>query len=91
MKSVIYVIRRGSFVRSAMDVVDEIEILTGHENLLTVIQTYSKEFKCTYLVHWFPFDTQVSSFMHNMIMIRNLQVCSIFMVLPDFDIETVVL
>ena len=91
VKSLIYVTRGGSFVRSGMDIVDEIEIFTGEENFLTMIQTYSKEFKCTYLINWFPFDTQVFFFMFDENVISHLKVCSIFMVLPDFDIETVIL
>ena len=59
-----------------MDVVDEIEIFKGSDNKLTMNQTYSKEFHCTYLIQWFPFDTQV---------------CSIHMVLPEFDLKTVIL
>ena len=60
VKTSIAVTRENGFVRSGMDVVDEIEIYQGKENRLTMNQTYSKEFKCTYLIHWFPFDTQVS-------------------------------
>merc|ERR1719186_2338443 len=37
-------------------------------------QTHSKEFHCTYLLQFFPFDTQV---------------CSIHMILEQFDQETV--
>ena len=65
VKTTIFVRREGSFVRSGMDVVDEIEIYKGKENGLTMIQTYSKEFQCTYLIQWFPFDTQVHSFEEN--------------------------
>ena len=31
----------------------------GEENTLTMNQTYSKEFQCLYLLHRYPFDTQV--------------------------------
>ena len=59
VKTTIYATREGNFIRSGMEIVDEIEIFKGKENRLTMIQTYSKEFQCTYLIHWFPFDTQV--------------------------------
>ena len=37
----------------------QIEIFNGEENVLTLNQTYSKKFHCTYLLHYYPFDTQV--------------------------------
>ena len=58
-KSNIFVTREGDFVRSGVEFTDEIEIFQGNENRLTMVQTYSKKFHCTYLLHWFPFDTQV--------------------------------
>ena len=76
VKTTISVTMEGDFARSGMDVVDEIEIFRGNDNKLTMNQTYSKEFQCTYLIQWFPFDTQV---------------CYIHMVLPEFDLKTVVL
>ena len=36
----------------------QIEIFNGEENVLTLNQTYSKKFHCTYLLHYYPFDTQ---------------------------------
>ena len=39
---------------------DEVEIFEGRENRITMVQTYSKKFHCTYLLHDSPFDTQVS-------------------------------
>ena len=54
------VTREGKLIRSDMKSADEIEIFMGQENKITMNQTYSKTFKCTYLIHWFPFDTQVS-------------------------------
>ena len=59
VKSEISVSREGSFTRSTSDVVDETEIFEGKENRITMNQTHSKEFHCTYLLHFFPFDTQV--------------------------------
>ena len=38
---------------------DEVEIFEGRENRITMVQTYSKKFHCTYLLQNFPFDTQV--------------------------------
>ena len=59
VKTTIAVTREGNFSRSGMDVVDEIEIFEGKDNRLTMNQTYSKEFQCTYLIQWFTFDIQV--------------------------------
>ena len=57
--STMYVTREGGFVRSGLDSVDEVEIFQGSENKVTLIQTYSKKFHCTYLLQTYPFDTQV--------------------------------
>ena len=46
----------------SLQVADEIEIFSGASNKLTVGQTYSKQFHCTYLLHYFPFDSQVHYF-----------------------------
>ena len=35
------------------------EIFQGRENIITMNQTHSKQFHCTYLLHYYPFDTQV--------------------------------
>jgi len=37
----------------------QIEIFRGEENMITMTQTHSKKFHCTYLLHYYPFDTQV--------------------------------
>ena len=55
----ITVTREGKFTRSGMDVADEIEIFRGSENKLTMNQTDSKRFHCTYQLQKYPFDTQV--------------------------------
>ena len=55
-----FVTREGGFVRAGLESVDEIEIFQGSENKVTLIQTYSKKFHCTYLLQDYPFDTQVS-------------------------------
>ena len=36
----------------------QIEIFSGEDNILTMNQTHSKKFHCTYLLHYYPFDTQ---------------------------------
>ena len=58
-RSMVSVTQEGSFFRSGPEVADEIEIFKGEENRITMNQTHSKKFHCTYLLHYFPFDTQV--------------------------------
>ena len=41
----------------------QIEIFRGEENMITMSQTHSKKFHCTYLLHSYPFDTQVHTIM----------------------------
>ena len=57
--SKVFITREGSFTRAGLNDVDEAEIFEGGENKITMVQTYSKKFHCTYLLHSFPFDTQV--------------------------------
>ena len=38
----------------------QIEIFQGEENMITMNQTHDKKFHCTYLIHYYPFDTQVN-------------------------------
>ena len=57
--STVYVNREGDFTRADIFSVDEVEIFEGRENRITMVQTYSKKFHCTYLLHNYPFDTQV--------------------------------
>ena len=57
--STVYVNREGDFTRADIFSVDEVEIFEGRENRITMVQTYSKKFHCTYLLHDYPFDTQV--------------------------------
>ena len=57
--SKVYIKREGEFTRASISSVDEVEIFEGKENRVTMVQTYSKRFHCTYLLHNFPFDTQV--------------------------------
>ena len=59
VRSRVFVIRESEFQRSGIEFADEIEIFSGASNKLSIGQTYSKRFHCTYLLHYFPFDTQV--------------------------------
>ena len=59
VRSTVFINRESGFQRSGIEFVDEIEIFPGASNKLTIAQTYSKKFHCTYLLHYFPFDTQV--------------------------------
>ena len=54
-----FITKEGNFYRAGLEQVDEAEIFEGSENKITLSQTYSKRFHCTYLLHDFPFDTQV--------------------------------
>ena len=56
--------RQGNFTRSNLNVVDEIEIFTGNDNPIYMLQSYTKEFKCQYNPRVFPFDTQVITKAH---------------------------
>ena len=53
------VVKEGDFTRSGLDEVDEAEIFKGDENNLTMVQTYTREFQCHYMLQRYPFDTQV--------------------------------
>ena len=55
-----FVTREGNFKRAGLESIDEAEIFEGYENKLTLAQIYSKRFHCNYLLHDFPFDTQVT-------------------------------
>ena len=59
-KSRLKISREGSFSRSGVDVVDEIEVFVGSENPVILMQAYTKIFKCEYHLATFPFDTQVA-------------------------------
>ena len=58
--SKVFITREGDFTRADIFSVDEVEIFEGRENRITMVQTYSKKFHCTYLLHDYPFDTQAS-------------------------------
>ena len=59
IRTIVSVIREANFTRSGPEVADEIEIFRGEENIIIMTQTHSKKFHCTYLLHFYPFDTQV--------------------------------
>ena len=66
----------------------------GEENLITLNQTHSKSFHCTYLLQNYPFDTQVKLFTIMMIsiimkMLQNAQVCRVDLQLEQFDQDNV--
>ena len=61
VRSSVFIIRESDFQRSGLEIADEIEIFSGASNKLTIGQTYSKKFHCTYLLHYFPFDSQVKN------------------------------
>jgi hypothetical protein len=60
LKTTIVVAREGNFTRNEIYEVDEVEIFSGDENTLTMKQTYTKSFQCQYMLHRYPFDTQVT-------------------------------
>ena len=59
VENTVFITREGNFTRSGLESVDEVEIFEGSDNRITMMQTYSKQFHCTYLLHSFPFDSQV--------------------------------
>ena len=74
VKTTVVVTRDGDFTRSGLESADEIEIFQGAENMLTMRQTYSKEFQCEYQLYRYPFDKQV---------------CSIDLTVQELDLNTV--
>ena len=54
------VTKEGNFTESSLEVMEEINIFEGSDNKITFQQVYAKEFKCVYLLHFYPFDTQES-------------------------------
>ena len=53
MFSVVY-----DFQRDWRSRLSETEIIEGDENTLVMIQTYTEEFQCQYMLQHYPFDTQ---------------------------------
>ena len=52
--------RFGNLSRSDLDIVEEFDIFTGRENSILWTESYSKEFKCIFIMKMFPFDIQVT-------------------------------
>ena len=88
-RSTVSIKQEGSFYRSGPEVADEIEVFNGEENRITMNQTHSKKFHCTYLLQFFPFDTQVFWSEGKDTTNLLLKVCSMKLKLDQFDQETV--
>ena len=54
------VTKEGDFARSGLESLHEIETFKGGENTLTMRQTYTNKFQCTFMLNRCPFDTQVT-------------------------------
>ena len=80
VKTTVTVSREGGFVRSGLEVVDEIEIFEGNPesplggNHVEMRQTYSKQFQCEYQLQRYPFD---------------IQVCNIDLAVMELELETI--
>ena len=87
--STLYVTREGSFTRKGLDSMDEAEVFNGAENKITMIQTHSKKFQCSYQLHNFPFDTQVNLIFSKIFFFTLHKVCYVHMILKTFDQDTI--
>ena len=58
-KTKVVVRREGNFTAGGLEMVDEVEIFSGSENILIMSQTYTHRFQCSYELSKYPFDTQV--------------------------------
>ena len=88
----ITVLREGNFTSSENHILDEIDFYQGHENSIMMNQTYTKNFHCFYRFEFFPFDTQVLTqalLILPLSIIKSIQVCSIDLVVKEFDKEIV--
>ena len=50
--------REGDFYNSDISVLQNIEIFSGQQNLITMSRMYNIEFMCEYQLHMYPYDTQ---------------------------------
>ena len=57
-ESEVTVTREAEFVRSAPDVVEEINVFSGRSNRLTYERIYTKTFRCDFQLQLYPFDQQ---------------------------------
>ena len=56
---VVFILFQSKFILVLADIIIEIEIFNGGQNIITMSQTHSKKFHCTYLLHYYPFYTQI--------------------------------
>ena len=91
VKTTVVVNREGSFTRSDTYSLDEIEMFDGKDNTLSMYQTYTKSFQCSYNLQRYPFDTQVGTYTRKLIFIFYclLKVCSIEMTTDELDLESI--
>ena len=83
------VVKEGQFTRSGLEEVDEAEIFKGDENTLMMIQTYTEEFQCQYMLQRYPFDTQAKLLVFNNF--KCSQACAIKMDRGSQSAKTVLL
>ena len=53
--------REGRPETSENEMLEEIEMFSGDENSLSMVQSYTHEFQCVYQLEKYPFDTQVKT------------------------------
>ena len=58
--------RDSTYQFSETDVKDNIFIFSGSENPFVMSRSYGVEWICDYDMHWYPFDTQVTTLGHNL-------------------------
>ena len=58
LKTSIFIMREGGFSNSDIEVLENIEIFTGFENVIIMSRMYNIDFICDYQLHMYPFDTQ---------------------------------
>ena len=84
------VTKEGDFARSGLESLHEIETFKGGENTLTMRQTYTNKFQCTFMLNRYPFDTQVTGpIFFPLKKIAFSQECTIEMVVGTLDLKTV--
>ena len=59
LETEVTITREGNFTESPHNVMEEINIFEGMDNIITFQQVFSKSFKCVYQLQLYPFDTQV--------------------------------
>ena len=56
--------KEGNFTAAGFEMVDEIQIFNGSENILIMGQTYTRRFQCSFELSSYPFDMQVYILFH---------------------------